>query len=218
MKSKKRIVYTTTSNLLVKKFTAVAGQPEKIATLEGYCMVWNTLSSDRGGFKVRLLPGSATFTTPTHALYHHDYTHVIGNTANGTLRLIPDAFGVKVQIDLPDTTSGRDCEELVEGKYVTGMSFSMVTSPIFTDTVENGETIMNVSSFVCDEVTITPIPAFVDTTIGIKEDDVAEMSKAEDDEEDDDASEEDEQPIYTSNSLDAQRMKLQTLRHSATSL
>ena len=174
MSTKKRIVFTTTSNLTVKKFASVEGQPEKVATLEGYCMVWGSVSTDRGGFKVRLLPNSATFSTPTHALYHHDYTHVIGNTANGTLRIIPDAHGVKVQIDLPDTTSGRDCEELVESRYVTGMSFSMVSTPEYTDTIENGENIMNVSKFLCDEVTITPIPSFRDTTIEIIEDDVPE--------------------------------------------
>lgn len=209
--NKKRIVYTTQSNLAVKKFAADEGQPEKVATLEGYCMVWNVLSSDRGGFKVRLLPGSATFATPTHALYHHDYTHVIGNTANGTLRMYPDDYGVKVQIDLPDTTSGRDCEELVEGRYVTGMSFSMVTSPVATETVEGGETILNVSSFVCDEVTITPIPAFTDTTLDVKEDDRpeedAEMSKDNEDEDEDES-----KPNFASHVLKLAKLRLDMMR------
>jgi HK97 family phage prohead protease len=177
-KTTKRIVYTTDARLALAKFAAVEGQPEKIATLSGYAIVWDVLSSDRGGFKVRLLPGSATFATPTHALYHHDYTHVIGSTANGTLRLYPDETGVRVEIDLPDTTSGRDVEELVEGRYVTGMSFAMIGTPDASEVTEAGQTILNVAKFDCDEVTVTAIPAFTATSIDVKEDDVPEDAAA----------------------------------------
>lgn len=169
----KRIVYTADARLDLK-FAAVEGRPGKIATLSGYAMVWGTLSSDRGGYKVRLRPGSARFTPTVHALYHHDYTHVIGNTANGTLRLFPDDIGVRVEIDLPDTTSGRDVEELVEGRYVTGMSFAMTDAPEANKVVENGVNILDVTGFTCDEVTVTAIPAFADTTIDVAEDDEPE--------------------------------------------
>jgi HK97 family phage prohead protease len=209
----KRIVFTSTPRLTLSRTTRTkpgttfvnnsAGEamaanvekPESVATLSGYAMVWGAVSSDRGGYKVRLLPNSATFTTPTFALYHHEFANVIGNTANNTLRIIPDDTGVRVEIDLPDTCTGRDVEELVEGGYVGGMSFSMVTAPEGNETVEAGETILNVTGFVCDEVTVTPIPAFVATSIEVAEDNEPEMSKAEDDDDEEDYDESDEMKL-----------------------
>ncbi|HEV7299216.1 MAG TPA: HK97 family phage prohead protease [Tepidisphaeraceae bacterium] len=147
---------------------AVAKADGKPVTLSGYALVWNVSSDDRGGYRVRLMPGSATFAKPTLALYHHWTPQILGNTANGTLRIMPDDYGVKVEIDLPDTTTGRDVAELVGKGYVTGMSFSMVTSPDGVTTQENGQSILNASAFVVDEVTITATPAFTASSVEVK--------------------------------------------------
>lgn len=144
---------------------ATESDVESIATLEGYPIVWNAVSDDRGGYKVRCLPNSAKFTAPTHAFWHHNPAQVLGNTANGTLRIMPDATGVKVQIDLPDTSDGNDANTLVSQQYVTGMSFAMVDAPDGSMSTENGVQILNVTSFTCDEVTVTAIPAFDQTDI-----------------------------------------------------
>jgi HK97 family phage prohead protease len=156
----RRVLYTRDS-----RFEIAQG---KTITQTGYALVWNVLSDDRGGYKVRLLPGSAKFTTPTLALYQHDFRDVIGNTENGTLRLTPDDYGVKVEIDLPDTTTGRDVAELVSKGYVRGMSFSMVSAPKGETSRENGETILNAEAFEVDEVTVTAIPSFSSTSVEIK--------------------------------------------------
>lgn len=168
----KRHVFTADAQFAVTK---VEGKP---TTLVGYAMVWNALSTDRGGFKVRLLPGSAKFTNPVLALFHHDAAEIIGNTGNGTLRISTDEVGVKVEIDLPDTCCGRDLTELVGKRYIRGMSFAMVTAPEAHETVENGETIRNCTSFVCDEISVTGTPAFPDASVEVKEEDEPEqMSK-----------------------------------------
>lgn len=161
----RRIVFTDDARFAVAP--AVADKP---TTLTGYPILWNVLTSDRGGYKVRLKPGSATFTTPTLALYHHDFQSVIGTTDNATLRLTPDDIGVKCEIDLPNTSTGRDVAELVAKRYVRGMSFAMVSTPRGVRTVENGETILDVEAFAADEITITPIPAFQQTDIDVKPD------------------------------------------------
>lgn len=173
-KPNKRVLFTADPKFAVtrKRFDASgaeAAEGEERITLTGYAMVWNSTSSDRGGFVVRLLPGSAQFTTPTLALYHHDYKAVIGNTANGTLRLIADDVGVKVEIDLPGTSTAADVAELVEDKYVNGMSFSMLYDDVLTteEKTENGKTVIEVAKFSCDEVTVTAAPSFTDTNIEI---------------------------------------------------
>lgn len=166
----RRVLFTADARL---KF-AKAEASDKIGTLTGYALLWNVLSTDRGGYKVRLLPGSAAFAAPTLALFHHDPARVIGNTANGSLRITPDDIGVKVEIDLPDTCDGRDSEELVENGYVTGMSFAMVTAPDGEVTNEAGIQILNAKSYTVDEVTITAIPSFTQTSVALTEDDEPE--------------------------------------------
>jgi HK97 family phage prohead protease len=175
----RRTVFTTDAKLAIRRApaaTMAAGSDETPAdepkvTLEGYAMVWNTLSSDRGGFRVKLLPGSAKFTPEVHALFHHDFRAILGATGNNTLRLSSDNVGVKVEIDLPDTQCAADVAELVEDKYVRGMSFSMLWDGIEYDVrdADTDDEVMEVKSFLCDEVTVTAIPSFTDTTIGLKD-------------------------------------------------
>lgn len=149
------------------RFTFAAGADGKPGVLRGYALVWNVLSSDRGGFKVRLLPGSATFANPTYALYQHNFDDLLGDTASGTLRVLPaDDYGVPVEIDTPDTTLGRDVFELVRSKRVRGMSFGMVGEPVGKYVkAADGQSIFEASAYGVDEVTVTPIPAFTDTRI-----------------------------------------------------
>jgi phage head maturation protease len=159
------------------------GQPAK---LDGYPIIWGALSTDRGGYKVRLLKDSPTFSDPTDSYFEHDFRLLLGTTENATLAITPDDRGVRVTISLPDTSIGRDAFVLVRDKYVRGMSFAMVEAPWAIQGYtadgpqilpvpgkarvvrENGETVVEVmSGFVVDEVTITSRPAFVETTIGV---------------------------------------------------
>lgn len=165
MKTEKRVVFTADARLDIKFLASKSATSTAPGTLSGYAIVWNSLSTDRGGYQVRLLPGSARFMSETLALHHHQYDQVIGNTANGTLRIANDQIGARVEIDLPNTSAGRDVEELVAKKYIRGMSFAMIQIASGRDVIENGQTIFEVTDFLCDEVTVTPIPAFTDTSI-----------------------------------------------------
>ncbi|HEV7299248.1 MAG TPA: HK97 family phage prohead protease [Tepidisphaeraceae bacterium] len=155
---------------------AVASTEGKPTTLTGYAIVYNALSDDRGGYRVRIKPGSVSFAKEVQALYYHAHPEVLGTTANGSLRLTSDTFGVKVEIDLPDTQRARDVAELVGKRYVTGMSFAMVSTPKGTFTTEGGQRILNAEAFTIDEVTVTGIPAFVQSNITVKTDDDARFA------------------------------------------
>lgn len=174
----KRILFTAKPTLKVSRQAFIASQQDGAAggsdktTLTGYAILWNQLSDDRGGFFVRFLPGSVHFADPTMAIFHHDFRYVLGNTQNGSLRLLPDDTGVKVEIDLPATTQAADVATLVDGGYVGGMSFSMLYDDtlVTTTKTENGLEILEVSAFTCDEVTVTAIPSFSATSISVKSD------------------------------------------------
>src|SRR4051794_35329209 len=124
----KRTIYTGATDAKLTFAAAPEGDTGTIGTLTGYAMVWGVLSSDRGGYKVRLQPDSATPTPLTHAYYHHEATRgPLGDTATNTLRISPDTYGVKVEIDLPNTSVGRDTLELVRTGRARGMSFAMLS-------------------------------------------------------------------------------------------
>lgn len=154
---------------------AVSPSPSlTIGTLKAYPLVWNKLSSDRGGYAVRLVKGSAVFQTPTLALYNHHFGRLLGNTAAGTMRINPpDDYGQSVEIDLPDTSDGRDVATLIARGDIKGMSFSMMNGfeESFATVEDNGQNIVNATRYIVDEVSILVDPAFVDTTVELLDDD-----------------------------------------------
>ncbi len=54
----------------------------------------------------------------------------------------------------------------------------MADAPVFTMTTEGGQKIMNVSAFTYDEVTVTAIPSFDQTSIEVDEGDAEPISAA----------------------------------------
>jgi uncharacterized protein len=57
------------------------------------------------------------------ALVDHDASRVLGRTKSGTLRLSQDSKGLAFDLDVPDTTAGRDILALAERGDLGGMSF-----------------------------------------------------------------------------------------------
>lgn len=136
--------------------------------LSGYCIKWNELSEDRGGYVVRLLPGSAAPIKNTYALFHHDWKQPVASLETCSLILTPDDVGVKFEVTLlADTTTSRDLYENVRTKLVKGMSFCMSDVIEAVEKVEDGQNIMEVSEFEYDEITFTACPAFTQTTAEI---------------------------------------------------
>ncbi|PQO28092.1 HK97 family phage prohead protease [Blastopirellula marina] len=97
-------------------------------TISGYFHKWNTLSHDRGGYRVVFRKGSFSNITDgdIKAYRDHDYNIYLGRTANTTLRLSEDDVGTPFSLDLPDTTHGRDTAALIEREDIVGMSFGYV--------------------------------------------------------------------------------------------
>lgn len=70
-----------------------------------------------GAFKTAIASGDA------RALFNHNPTALLGRLSKGTLRLSEDRRGLRYEIDVPDTSAGRDVLELVERGDVDGSSF-----------------------------------------------------------------------------------------------
>ena len=62
------------------------------------------------------------------ALVDHDPSRLLARTKSGTLRLDEDSKGLRFELDLPDTTEGRDLLALAERGDIGGMSFGFTVA------------------------------------------------------------------------------------------
>ncbi|AGH48760.1 caudovirus prohead protease [Sphingomonas sp. MM-1] len=138
-------------------------------TLTGYAAVFNS-PADIGGAWIETIERGA-FTRALEgdivAIIGHDRNRVIGRTGAGTLRLSEDDKGLRFEIDLPDTTDGRDVAVSVERGDIGGMSFGFsVTRQQWDETTEPPQrTIQQVELY---EITVTAFPAYPDTSVGLR--------------------------------------------------
>jgi HK97 family phage prohead protease len=95
----------------------------------GYAAVFNS-TTDLGYFEERIKPGA--FRRPikeqqdVRALWNHDANFVLGRTKSGTLRLIEDEVGLRIEIDPPATQTARDLVESIRRGDVDQMSFAFI--------------------------------------------------------------------------------------------
>lgn len=141
-------------------------------TLQGYAVVWGAISTPKDGKRYYFEPKSIEFTPEVLALWHHDYGTPLASTGNGSLRIVQDAKGVAVEIDLLDTTAGSDTYANVKARLVRGMSFGGFILDAQPTADPN---IYRVTRFIADEVTVTPRPAMIETSIEVVE--AVELSK-----------------------------------------
>lgn len=100
--------------------------------LEGYAALFGVRASiadfeeeiRQGAFSTHLASGLDTL-----ALVDHDPTRLLARTRSKTLRLSQDSRGLAFDLDVPDTTEGRDILALAERGDLGGMSFGFNVLP-----------------------------------------------------------------------------------------
>ncbi|NTH12278.1 HK97 family phage prohead protease [Agrobacterium rhizogenes] len=95
-------------------------------TIVGYVAKFNN-TAQIADFSEEIAPGAFSESLRSNpdvlALENHDYSRVIGRTANGSLKLVEDNIGLRFELTPPDTTAGRDALEMVRSKTAGGLSF-----------------------------------------------------------------------------------------------
>jgi HK97 family phage prohead protease len=139
-------------------------------TFTGYAIVWDTLSLNLGGFRERVAPRAMDRTlrekVDVRALMDHNPAQILGRLSSRTLRLISDRHGLRVEIDVPDTSYGRDAIESVGRGDISGMSFGF---RVFDEewTEQDEMPIRTVTDMVVREVSIVTFPAYTDTDVEV---------------------------------------------------
>lgn len=138
-------------------------------TLVGYAAVFNSPADIYGIWVETIEPGafSSQLSADVRALVNHDTGRVVGRTKAGTLRLSEDSKGLRVEIDLPNTTDGNDLWVSVERGDISGMSFGFrVTKETWDETVNPNRRVIQAVEL--HEVSACAFPAYDDTTIGLR--------------------------------------------------
>ena len=146
----------------------------KPGTMRGYALKYNRLSQNLGGFVERVAPGAVNKTLSDNldvlARYNHEDDYLLGRTASGTLRLTSDEQGLAYEIDLPDTTAGRDLAVLLERGDVTQSSFAFYVPPGGDEwgTTEQGFPLRTLNQVQLVDVAPVNTPAYPDTEAGLR--------------------------------------------------
>jgi HK97 family phage prohead protease len=140
------------------------------ATLRGHAIVFNTLSTDLGGFRERIRPEAVdrmiAERTDLFGLWNHDSSKPIARASAGTLVYRKDRVGLAVEMT-PNMAVGdsRDAVERVRDGTVTGMSFAFQA---LEDEwrMEAGAPVREVVDMRVNEVSPVSFPAYQTTDIG----------------------------------------------------
>jgi uncharacterized protein len=141
--------------------------------LVGYAAVFGSLSRDLGGFREIIAPGAFTRTLEENrditALWDHDTRLLLGRVPD-SLTLREDSHGLRVEIDLPDTTYAKDLAELVRTGRLHGMSFGFIVPKGGDEFTMSGDTLIRtLNELELYEVSAVTNPAYANTTIDARE-------------------------------------------------
>lgn len=94
----------------------------------GYALRFNSESEDLGGFVEVIEPSALANTdmTDVRALFNHNPSQVLGRTTSGTLKLSVDEFGLRYEIDMPDTSYANDLVHSMTRGDINESSFGFI--------------------------------------------------------------------------------------------
>ena len=146
----------------------------------GYAAVFDS-PSEPLPFIERISPGAFSQSLASRneikLFVNHDTTRVLASKRSGTLRLSEDAYGLRVEADLPPTTDGNDLAILMRRGDVDSMSFGF-SVPSGGDSWSNDGATRQLNEVRLHEVSIvTAFPAYQATTASVRSlDQLAEVT------------------------------------------
>jgi HK97 family phage prohead protease len=137
----------------------------------GYAYVFNKRSQNLGGFVEQVAPGfgkKSLQEQDVRALFNHDPNMILGRLGAGTLRMEEDGTGGAYEIDLPDTTTGRDVATLLERQDIAGSSFGFRTIEDDWSETDQGFPLRTLKQGSLRDVGPVTFPAYTDSTSALR--------------------------------------------------
>lgn len=164
--------------------------------ITGYAAVFDSLSGNLGGFREKIDRGAFEKALPisdVRALINHDSNYVLGRAKAGTLRMIEDDRGLKIEIDPPATQAANDLLISINRGDIDQMSFAFRASKDSWEEDRDGRVIRTIHEF--DElydVSVVTYPAYEETSVALRSMDAWKQQKESKDEEKREESRDDE--------------------------
>jgi hypothetical protein len=141
---------------------------EKKPFVVGHAAVFNSLSENLGGFR-ELIHKDAfadVMQDDVRALFNHDSNLILGRTKAGTLDISVDDKGLRYELDVPETTAGRDLLISIERGDVSQSSFGFRVLEDNWDEDEDGRWVRTITK-VKRLFDVSPVvyPAYPDATV-----------------------------------------------------
>lgn len=140
--------------------------------LAGYAAKYDTYSQNLGGFVEQIARGafdkSLADGNDVLCRYNHEDAGLLGRTSSGTLRLGSDSTGLTYEVDLPDTTVGRDVRVLAARGDVTQSSFAFRTLEDDWDVTDQGFPLRTLLRVQLMDVAPVNSPAYLDTSAAVR--------------------------------------------------
>lgn len=139
--------------------------------ITGYPIVFNKPSENLGGFieyvESNALKGVSM--DNVYLIYGHEFNNVLARKDAGTLELSIDKKGLLFKANLPNTTLANDVLENIRVGNIQGMSFGFTVADESWDYGQDGAPDIRKVKQIDElfEITLTPIPAYKDTTVAI---------------------------------------------------
>ena len=146
------------------------GPPKVIGTVIRYGDTTQVTGMDGRKFTERVASGAFGAVGGRRdiiATLHHDRNKLLGRTGGGGLKLTDSPEELRFELELPDTTDGRDAEELIRGRRITGASVSMMVNydDVDLDAASRAYTIQRAH---LNAFGLVDVPAFGDSRIEMR--------------------------------------------------
>ena len=154
------------------EFRDAATDAKSAGVLAGYAAVYERLSQNLGGFVEKVAHGafaqSLADNNPVLARYNHDDNQLLGTTEAETLRVSSNETGLPYEVDLPDTSVGRDVAVLAKRGDVRYSSFAFRTLEDSWSVTDQGFPLRTLVKVQLVDVAPVNNPAYRDTSVGMR--------------------------------------------------
>lgn len=145
--------------------------------ISGYAVVWGAESRslhERGKTFTEVIAKDAFGDlSDVRLLSQHDHKAILARTTSGTLELKSDDRGLWFSAKLPDTSIGRDTQELLKRGDLSSMSFGFqATKEVWS----KNNTLRTVTDARIHEISVVTDPAYMATTANIRNNNMSDIN------------------------------------------
>jgi HK97 family phage prohead protease len=135
--------------------------------VSGYAARFNSITELYDGLQEQIATGafSSSIGGDIRALWDHDTRLVLGRTKNNTLKLSEDSIGLRFDLEINDTTFGKDTYKLIKRGDISGVSFGFRVKDEEWKRLDKDTVLRTIKDVELFEISPVTFPAYRDTEV-----------------------------------------------------